>query len=42
LMSLEESEAQLMKKPQYFKTETYKRDVKDGLKSLARSFGLGI
>lgn len=42
IMSLEEAESELMKKPAYLKSDTYKTSVKDGLKGLARSFGLGI
>jgi hypothetical protein len=42
IMSLEETETELMKRPAYFKSDTYKTSVKDGLRGLARSFGLGI
>ncbi len=40
-MSTEEAETYLMKQPTYLKTEKYKTGVKDGLRGLARSFGIG-
>ena len=40
-MSIEEAETYLMRQPDYLKTEKYKTGVKDGLRGLARSFGIG-
>lgn len=40
-MSTEETETYLMRQPDYLKTEKYKTGVIDGLKGLARSFGIG-
>ena len=40
-LTTEETETYLMKQPTYLKTEKYKTGVKDGLRGLARSFGIG-